>query len=40
MEDLKQEAIKNQTFFMEAMKTRFIPLIQDIKECLENKVNW
>ena len=37
MEDLKQEAIKNQTFFMEAMKTRFIPLIQDIKECLENK---
>lgn len=37
MEDLKQEALKNQTFFMEAMKTRFIPLIQDIKECLENK---
>ena len=37
MEDLKQEAIKNQTFFMEAMKTRFIPLIQDIKDCLENK---
>lgn len=37
MEDLKQTALKNQTFFMEAMKTRFIPLIQDIKACIENK---
>ncbi len=37
MEDLKQEAINNQTFFMEAMKTRFIPLIEDIKTCLDKK---
>lgn len=37
MEDLKQEALKNQTFFMEAMKTRFIPLIQDIRDCLQQQ---
>lgn len=36
MEEIKEEAILNNTFFMEAMKTRFIPLIQDIKKIIKN----
>ena len=31
-------AIQNHTFFMEAMKTRFIPLIDDIKKELDSGV--
>lgn len=34
MEEIKREAILNNTFFMEAMKTRFIPLIHDIKKII------
>jgi predicted dehydrogenase len=37
MKEIKEEAISNNTFFMEAMKTRFIPLIHDIKEIIRNK---
>lgn len=36
MEEIKREAILNNTFFMEAMKTRFIPLIHDIKKIIKN----
>ena len=32
MKEIKKEALLNNTFFMEAMKTRFIPLIHTIKE--------
>lgn len=37
MKEIKREAILNNMFFMEAMKTRFISLIHNIKELLENK---
>jgi len=36
MKEIKEEALANNTFFMEAMKTRFIPLIHTIKEILKN----
>ncbi|BCZ44551.1 dehydrogenase [Clostridium gelidum] len=36
MKEIKKEAYLNKTFFMEAMKTRFIPLIHTIKEILKN----
>ncbi|NFI93333.1 Gfo/Idh/MocA family oxidoreductase [Clostridium botulinum] len=36
MKEIKKEALQNNTFFMEAMKTRFIPLIHDIKEILKS----
>ena len=36
MKEIKKEACLNNTFFMEAMKTRFIPLIHTIKEILKN----
>ena len=36
MKEIKKEAYLNNTFFMEAMKTRFIPLIHTIKEILKN----
>lgn len=38
MQDLASLAKENQTFFMEAMKTRFIPLIDDIKKELDRGV--
>lgn len=34
--EIARVAKENNTFFMEAMKTRFIPLISDIKEVIEN----
>lgn len=37
MKEIKKEALLNNTFFMEAMKTRFIPLIHTIKEIIKNK---
>ena len=37
MKEIKEEALLNNTFFMEAMKTRFIPLITTIKEVIKNK---
>jgi len=37
MKEIKDEALVNNTFFMEAMKTRFIPLIHTIKEIIKNK---
>jgi len=37
MKEIKEEALANNTFFMEAMKTRFIPLIHTIKEIIKNK---
>ena len=37
MKEIKKEALINNTFFMEAMKTRFIPLIHTIKEIIKNK---
>ncbi|EKQ50909.1 MULTISPECIES: Gfo/Idh/MocA family oxidoreductase [unclassified Clostridium] len=37
MKEIKKEALLNNTFFMEAMKTRFIPLIHQIKEIMGNK---
>src|SRR5471030_1955935 len=37
MKEIKREALSNNTFFMEAMKTRFIPLIHTIKEIIKNK---
>jgi predicted dehydrogenase len=37
MKEIKKEALLNNTFFMEAMKTRFIPLIHNIKELIKNK---
>ncbi len=37
MKEIKKEALLNDTFFMEAMKTRFIPLIHTIKEIINNK---
>ena len=37
MKEIKKEALLNNTFFMEAMKTRFIPLIHQIKEIMRNK---
>ena len=37
MKEIKKEALLNKTFFMEAMKTRFIPLISNIKEIIKNK---
>lgn len=37
MKEIKKEALLNNTFFMEAMKTRFIPLIKDIKEIIRNE---
>ena len=36
MEEIKKEVYLNNTFFMEAMKTRFIPLIHNIKEIIKN----
>lgn len=36
MEEIKRAGILNNTFFMEAMKTRFIPLIHDIKKIIRN----
>lgn len=36
IEEIKKEAHLNNTFFMEAMKTRFIPLIHTIKETIKN----
>lgn len=36
MKEIKEEAILNNTFFMEAMKTRFIPLIHNIKNIIKN----
>lgn len=36
MKEIKREAVINNTFFMEAMKTRFIPLIKDIKNVIRN----
>jgi predicted dehydrogenase len=37
MNEIKEEALLNSTFFMEAMKTRFIPLVHNIKKVLKNK---
>lgn len=37
MKEIKKEAVLNNTFFMEAMKTRFIPIISDIKKVIRNK---
>lgn len=37
MIEIKKEALLNSTFFMEAMKTRFIPIISDIKRMIRNK---
>jgi predicted dehydrogenase len=37
MKEIKKEALVNNTFFMEAMKTRFIILIHTIKEIIKNK---
>ena len=37
MKEIRKEALINNTFFMEAMKTRFIPLIHTIKEIIKNK---
>jgi predicted dehydrogenase len=37
MKEIKREALLNNTFFMEAMKTRFIPLIHTIKELIKSK---
>lgn len=34
MKEIREEAMLNNTFFMEAMKTRFIPLIHDIKRII------
>ena len=36
MNAIKEQAILNNTFFMEAMKTRFIPLIHNIKKIIKN----
>lgn len=39
MKEIKEEALLNNTFFMEAMKTRFIPLVHIIKEVIKsNKI--
>ncbi|WP_026886318.1 Gfo/Idh/MocA family protein [Clostridium beijerinckii] len=37
MKEIKKEALLNNTFFMEAMKTRFIPIISDIKKLIRSK---
>lgn len=37
-EEIIRIAKKNNTFFMEAMKTRFIPLISEIKEVIEKNI--
>lgn len=37
MIEIKKEAVLNSTFFMEAMKTRFVPIISDIKRMIRNK---
>lgn len=37
MREMRKEALLNNTFFMEAMKTRFIPLIYSIKEVIKSK---
>ncbi|AWK50692.1 gfo/Idh/MocA family oxidoreductase [Clostridium beijerinckii] len=37
MKEIKDEVLLNNTFFMEAMKTRFIPLIHTIKDIIRNK---
>ncbi|ALB48200.1 MULTISPECIES: Gfo/Idh/MocA family protein [Clostridium] len=37
MKEIKKEAVLNNTFFMEAMKTRFVPIISDIKRMIRNK---
>jgi predicted dehydrogenase len=37
MEEIKNAALLNNTFFMEAMKTRFIQLIHEIKKIIKNK---
>jgi len=37
MKEIKDEVLLNNTFFMEAMKTRFIPLIHTIKDIIKNK---
>lgn len=37
MKEIKEEALLNNTFFMEAMKTRFIPLVHIIKEVIKSK---
>lgn len=38
MEEIKACALENQTFFMEALKTRFVPLMDDIKTVLKNGI--
>ena len=35
--DLKKTSIESQTFFMEGIKTRFIPVIQELKRILEEE---
>lgn len=37
MKEIKKAALLNNTFFMEAMKTRFIPFIHNIKEVIKSK---
>lgn len=37
IKEIKKEVLLNDTFFMEAMKTRFIPLIHDIKKIIKNE---
>lgn len=37
MKEIKKEALLNNAFFMEAMKTRFIPFIHNIKEVIKSK---
>lgn len=38
MIEVKKVAIENKTFFMEAMKTRFLPAIEELKTSLNNNV--
>lgn len=38
MIEVKKVAVENNTFFMEAMKTRFLPAIEELKSYLNNKV--
>lgn len=37
MIDLKKLSIENQSFFMEGIKTRFIPVIQELKRLLDER---
>ena len=36
--EIREVAYKNKVFYMEAIKTRFIPLMKDIKEMLESQI--